>query len=82
MAQIAGIKIDLSTVQTNIVIFDVSGTGMAAGDIVAKLKDRGVICGSINPQTIRFVTHCNVSKKDCEQALQAMEAVCGVAAKA
>jgi threonine aldolase len=76
LAQIAGVKIDLATVQTNIVIFDVSGTGMVAGDIVGKLKDRGVMCGSINPQLIRFVTHCNVSRKDCEQALKAMESVC------
>ena len=76
LAQIAGVKIDLATVQTNIVIFDISGTGMQAGDIVTRLKERGVVCGSINPQTIRFVTHCNVSRSDCEQALRAMEAVC------
>jgi threonine aldolase len=76
LAQIPGVKIDLSTVQTNIVIFDVSGTQMSAGDIVAKLKEHGVLCGSINPKTIRFVTHCNVNKNDCEQALRAMEGVC------
>jgi threonine aldolase len=77
LAQIAGVKIDLSTVQTNIVIFDVKGTGMTAENIITKLKERGVVCGSINPQTIRFVTHCNVNRKDCEQALRAMESVCG-----
>jgi threonine aldolase len=82
LAEIPGVKIDLATVQTNIVIFDVSGTGVAAGDIVARLKERGVVCGSINPQTIRFVTHCNVSRKDCEQALKTMESVCAVTAKA
>jgi threonine aldolase len=82
LAQIPGVKIDLATVQTNIVIFDVSGTRMSAGDIVSKLKEQGVVCGSINPQTIRFVTHCNVNRKDCEQALRAMEAVCAVTAKA
>lgn len=76
VAQIAGVRIDLATVQTNIVIFDVSGTGMLAGDIVSRLKERGVICGAVNPQTIRFVTHLNVSRSDCEQALKAMEAVC------
>jgi threonine aldolase len=77
LAQIAGVKIDLSTVQTNIVIFDVKGTGMTAENIITKLKEHGVVCGSINPQTIRFVTHCNVNRKDCEQALRAMESVCG-----
>jgi threonine aldolase len=82
LAQIAGIKIDLATVQTNIVIFDVSATGMQAADIVANLKQHGVACGSINPQTIRFVTHCNVDRKDCEQALKAMEASVAVSARA
>jgi threonine aldolase len=82
LAHIPGVRIDLATVQTNIVIFDISGTGMLAGDIVTKLKERGVICGSVNPQTIRFVTHLNVNRKDCEQALKAMEAVCAVAVKA
>lgn len=82
LAHIPGIQIDIETVQTNIVIFDVTGTGMLAGDIVAKLKERGVVCGAVNPQLIRFVTHLNVNRKDCEQALKAMEAVCAVTAKA
>jgi threonine aldolase len=82
LAQIAGVKIDIATVQTNIVIFDITGTGMQANDIVAKLKDRGVICGAVNPQLIRFVTHCNVSRKDCEAALKAMESICAGKAKA
>jgi threonine aldolase len=82
LAHVPGIRIDLETVQTNIVIFDVSGTGMLANDIIGKLKERNVVCGSVNPQTIRFVTHLNVSRKDCEQALKAMESVCAVAVKA
>jgi threonine aldolase len=82
LAQIAGVKIDLSTVQTNIVIFDISGTKLTADNLISKLKERGVVCGSVNQRTIRFVTHCNVNRKDCEQALKAMEGVCGATAKA
>lgn len=82
LAQMPGIKIDLKTVQTNIVIFDVAGTGMVANDIIAKLKERGVMCGAVNPQLIRFVTHLNVSREDCGQALKAMEACCAATAKA
>ena len=80
LAQIPGIKLDLSTVQTNIVIFDVTGTGMASTDITTKLKERNVIAGTVNPELIRFVTHCDVTRADCEEALRAMEAVCAKAA--
>lgn len=76
LAQLPGIAVDLDTVQTNIVIFDISGTGMQAADIVAKLKERNIICGAVNPQTIRFVTHLDVNRKDCEQTLSALEEIC------
>jgi len=82
LAQIPGIKLDMATVQTNIVIFDVSGTGMPASDIVTRLKERGVLCGAVNPQTIRFVTHCDVNRDGCGRALQAMGAICTAKASA
>jgi len=82
LAQIPGIKLDMATVQTNIVIFDVSGTGMPAADIVSRMKERGVLCGAVNPQTIRFVTHCDVNRDGCGRALQAMEAICAAKASA
>src|SRR5207245_9758503 len=40
LAQIPGIGIDPKKVQTNIVIFDVRGTGRIAGEIRAALGDR------------------------------------------
>ena len=75
-AGIPGISIDLATVQTNIVIFDVSGTGKSSTEIAAALKLQGVLVGTVNPQLIRFVTHLNVSRAQCEQALQKLRAVC------
>jgi threonine aldolase len=82
LKQIPGIEIDVATVETNIVIFDVSGTGKTSNEIVAELKTRGVLCGTVNPQLIRFVTHMNVSREQCKQALAALEAVCGAKAHA
>lgn len=77
LARIPGISIDLATVQTNIVIFDVSGTGFTSAEIAAKLKQNHVLTGTVNPQLVRFVTHCNVNRSDCEQTLRVMESVCG-----
>jgi len=76
LAAIPGIQIDLDTVQTNIVICDVSGTGRSSTEIVAALKTQGVLAGTVNPQQIRFVTHLNVSRADCAQMLQGLRAIC------
>jgi len=76
VAQIPGITIDLATVQTNIVICDVSGTGQSSTEISAALKSVGVLAGTVNPQLIRFVTHLNVSQSDCTSALEILRAIC------
>jgi threonine aldolase len=76
LADIPGIEIDLSTVQTNIVIFDVGGTGKSSTEITEALKSQGVLAGTVNPQLIRFVTHLNVSGDDCRRALDGLRAAC------
>ena len=67
--QIPGIDVDPATVETNIVIFDVSGTGIAAPEISARLKARGVLINAINPRLMRAVTHYDVDRVACETAL-------------
>ena len=69
LANIPGIQIDPSKVQTNIVIFDVSGTGRTSAEISARLKERGVLINGINPRCMRLVTHMDVAASDCERAL-------------
>jgi threonine aldolase len=76
VAGIPGIKIDLAAVQTNIVIFDVSGTGKTSTEIAAALKSHGVLAGTVNPRTIRFVTHLNVSRTNCEYVLHSLRTIC------
>ncbi len=76
VAGIPGVSIDLATVQTNIVIFDVSGTGKSSTEIAATLKSQGVLVGTVNPQLIRFVTHLDVSRTQCEQALRKLQEAC------
>jgi threonine aldolase len=78
LANVPGIKIDPKSVQTNILIFDVSGTGMTAQDFSKKLGENNVLAGAVNRELMRFVTHCDVNRADCQQALEAVEAVCGL----
>jgi threonine aldolase len=62
----AGAPIDLSTVQTNIVIFRVPDGNADA--FSAKLKKRGILASSMYGSGIRFVTHRDVDRAACEEA--------------
>jgi len=76
LAQVPGIKIDAKKVVTNILVFDVSGTGMDAADFNQKLATRNVLANAIGPELMRFVTHLNVSREDCLEILDVVKALC------
>jgi threonine aldolase len=68
LAAIPGIELDPTTVETNIVWFDVRG-GMSAGDLAASLKEQGVLIGAFGPTRMRAVTHLDVDRAGIEVAL-------------
>jgi threonine aldolase len=72
LARLPGIGIDPRKVATNIVVFDVRDTGRAPADISARLKARGVLMAGINDRQMRAVTHRDVDRGLCAQALDAM----------
>ncbi len=76
LATLPGVILDPSTVETNIVIFELSGT-MDASSAVAALLARGVRTGAMGPRTIRAVTHLDVSAEQIDRALDAARAVFG-----
>lgn len=61
------VEIDLDAVQTNIVIFSLRDRGDAPA-VVKALKQHGVLASAIGPHTLRFVTHLDVSRADCQAA--------------
>ena len=73
LSAIDGISVDPTTVQTNIVIFDISGTGLSSTDICSRLKDDGVLAIGISDTQIRMVTHCDVSRDHIMQALDSLK---------
>jgi threonine aldolase len=75
LAQIKGIRIDPAKVVTNIVIFDVEGTGRTAVDLVTGLKARGVLSNPFGPHTIRMVTHYDVDRAGIDVALEALRGI-------
>jgi threonine aldolase len=69
LAETPGIKIDPEKVPTNILVFDVSGTGLTTTQFSDALRARGVLANGINEREMRMVTHKDVSRSDCESAL-------------
>lgn len=75
LAKIPGVRVDPERVQTNIVIFDITGTGLAVGEINTQLKTRGVLMSSANVRQMRAVTHYDVNREDCATAASALAEV-------
>ena len=72
LALISGVWIDPDSVATNIVVFDVSGSGRSGPEISRRLKERGVLLNAINDRLMRAVTHYDVDRAACTQALAAI----------
>lgn len=74
LARMRGIQIT-HEIQTNIVIFDIAGTGLAAADVSARLKARGVLINPVKGTLMRLVTHFDVSRAACERAAEVIAEV-------
>jgi len=72
LVEIRGVALDPERVQTNIIVFDINGTGKTTAEISAKLKQRRILANGIDGQQMRMVTHKDVSFSDCEVALSAI----------
>ena len=75
LKNIPGIDLDMETVQTNIVMTDISGTGMTGREFSLKLKEHGVLVNGGDDFSVRFVTHYYITKEDVKKALSAIEKV-------
>ena len=74
VAKLKGIKLDASRVQTNIVIFEIVNQ-LNSPEVTKRLAERQILASGIGPKHIRFVTHMDVDRSDCEQALAAMQEI-------
>src|SRR5262249_9982346 len=76
LAALARVSLDPSTVETNLVFFELTGD-LGAADAVERLLTHGVRMGALGPRTIRAVTHLDVDAAGIERALDAARAVLG-----
>jgi threonine aldolase len=68
IAGLRGVSLDLTTVQSNIVIFRMEEGAPDAATIVARAQEAGVLISAFGVRTVRAVTHLDVSRADCELA--------------
>ena len=70
-----GKGVRVAPVETNIVVAGLEGR--TAPDVVASLRERGVLASAMDARTLRVVTHHDVSLDDCARAAAAIEQVLG-----
>lgn len=66
LAQLPGVKVDPAAVETNILLMELEK--MPLGQFLEESQSRGLLAGPMGRQMVRFVTHCDVSMEDVEQA--------------
>ena len=76
LAEIKGIKIDAKKVRTNILVFNIVGTGMDTAEFSRKLGEQKVLAAGIDHEQMRFVTHNDVSREDCRRVLEVVRGIC------
>jgi len=72
LAKSPPIILDLATVQTNILVFNLAAEAPDAPTVVARARERGVLIFAFGPRTIRAVTHLDVSREQCVRAAEVL----------
>lgn len=75
LAELPGVALDVDRVETNIVIFDVRGTGLSGEAFAARtLASHGVRFSVLGPYSVRAVTHLDIPPDGIARAVEAARA--------
>lgn len=77
LAELPGVRVDPQEVETNIVIVDISPSGMDPREAQAKLRDLGILVLPFGKGRLRAVTHLDVDRKGIERAIEAFRKIFG-----
>jgi threonine aldolase len=72
LAAAAGVVLDATAVETNIVVFRLDEGAPDAATVVARAAARDVAVMAFAHRTVRAVTHLDVSRADCERAAEVL----------
>ncbi len=69
----APVRLDLATVQTNIVVFHLPPeVPLDAPALAARAREHGVLLNAFGPRTARAVTHLDATRAQCERAAEVL----------
>lgn len=68
LASLPQVDLDITSVQTNIVIFNLRQEAITAAAFVEAARLRGVLVVAFGPRTVRAVTHLDVTRDECSRA--------------
>ena len=77
LAQCPRVKLDLTAVQTNILVFHLGDDAPGAEAVVVGARNRGVLLFAFGPRTLRLVTHLDVARAQCERAADILVDIIG-----
>jgi len=75
LTDIAGIKVDLETVQTNMVYFDLQESSMDTFQFLTKLAEYHILGSPRPPTKVRLVTHYGISEEDIYTTIMAIKEI-------
>lgn len=67
-----GVRLDLKTVQSNIIIVNLAESAPDADEIALRARKSGVLLSVFGRKKLRAVTHLNVSRNDCARAAETL----------
>ena len=77
LSNLPGINLDLTSVQTNIIIFNIDGRSESAEEIISKLKGNGVLISEMGISALRAITHLDVSMEQIKRASVTIKSILG-----
>ena len=75
LGRIEGLDLDPARVRTNIVVVGIRRTGLSASQLASRLREKGVLIGTVSDTVIRLLTHLDVNRSQVEQAARVFEQV-------
>jgi threonine aldolase len=73
LAEMPGVRCDLTRVQTNLVYFNV--TKLTGAQFQEETRRRGLLCEALDPRRVRLVTHNGITAADVQAALEICQEV-------
>jgi len=75
LAQLPNVEIDISSVETNMVMF--KPLNKSVEQVISECKDNGLLLGPGGVGVLRIVTHMDVDKNDVEKAKEIFSKILG-----